>query len=96
MAKAIDKAITGLENTWEGYKGKRVEDHLMKKIGYFYRPVQREKDNAYHLKGFASKEAYDLWASFINKTEEEIKAAGYTKEYIESLVLVDSSLGGGR
>jgi hypothetical protein len=94
MAKAIDKAITGLENTWEGYKGKRVEDHLMKKIGYFYRPVQREKDNAYHLKGFASKEAYNLWASFINKTEEEIKAAGYTKEYIESLVLVDASLGG--
>lgn len=57
---AVDKYITGLESSWEGYKGRRVREYLQKKIGYFYR-TGLQSDSQYHLYGFASKEACDAW-----------------------------------
>lgn len=70
MAKVVyDEKIKDLTVSWEGYKGRRVEElikdylgkHESSKIGYMILPKAMEGDGYYHIKCFASKETYDQW-----------------------------------
>lgn len=70
MAKVVyDEKIKDLTVSWEGYKGRRVEElikdylgrHESSKIGYMILPKAQEGDGFYHIKCFASKETYDQW-----------------------------------
>lgn len=58
-------AIENIDVSWEGYSGNDVEafikSQLSSKVGYLYVTPEKQTDNLYHIKGFASRENFEAW-----------------------------------
>lgn len=74
MANVNNTPIPDLQTAWEGYSGLQVEALIKRylssldtavrnKIGYLHRGQEKEQDNNYHLRGFASEADFNEWNS---------------------------------